>query len=96
MNLCKVLGSVVATQKHPAFHARKLLVVQPLDEHGAAQGKSFLAVDDTSSAGAGDTVLVLREGSGVRQLLGDKTLPIRSMIVGVVDAVDVPSGGPAR
>ena len=93
MNLCKVKGSVVATEKHPAFHARKLLVVQPVDERGAEVGKSFLAVDDTTSAGVGDTVLVLREGSGVRQLLGDKTLPIRSLIVGVVDAVDVPARG---
>ncbi len=90
MNLCKVLGTVVATEKHPAFHARKLLVVQPVDERGAELGKSFLAVDDEACAGVGDTVLVLREGGGVRQLLGDKTLPIRSLIVGVVDAVDVP------
>ncbi len=96
MNLCKVLGTVVATEKHPAFNARKLLVVQPLDERGAAMGKSFLAVDHTSSAGKGDTVLVLREGSGVRQVLGDKTLPIRSLIVGVVDSVDVPAGGAGR
>jgi microcompartment protein CcmK/EutM len=34
-------------------------------------------------------VLVMREGNGVRQLLGDKTLPIRSIIVGVVDEVHV-------
>ena len=89
MILCKVLGSVTATEKHPAFAARKLLVVQPLDEKQEPLGKSFLAVDHTSSAGQGDTVLVLREGNGVRQLAKDKMLPIRSMIVGVVDAVEV-------
>ena len=89
MTLCKVLGTVVATEKHPAFHARKMLVVQPLDEHQKAMGKSFLAVDHHSSAGKGDVVLVLREGGGVRQILGDKTLPIRSLIVGVVDQVSV-------
>ena len=87
MMLCKVLGSVVATQKHPAFHALKLMVVQPVDERQNAQGHSFLAVDHSSSAGAGDLVLVMREGGGVRQVLGDKTLPIRSLIVGVVDQV---------
>jgi ethanolamine utilization protein EutN len=92
MNLCRVLGPVVATVKHPAFEARKLLVVQPLDEHRAPMGKSFLAVDHTSQAGAGDTVLVLREGSGVRQVLGDATLPIRSLIVGIVDAVELGRG----
>ena len=46
-------------------------------------------LDHTSSAGKGDLVRVLREGTGVRQILGDKTLPIRSLIVGVVDRVDV-------
>ena len=89
MNLCRVLGTVVATEKHPAFHARKLLVVQPVDEHQQPLGKSFVAVDNSSSAGKGDLVLVLREGNGVRQVLGDKTLPIRSLIVGVVDQLDV-------
>jgi microcompartment protein CcmK/EutM len=89
MNLCKVLGTVVASEKHPAFHARKMLVVQPLDEQQKPLGKSFLAVDHSSSAGKGDTVLVLREGNGVRQILGEKMLPIRSVIVGVVDRVDL-------
>lgn len=88
MNLCRVLGTVVATAKHPAFTGRKLLIVQPLDEKQVPQGKSFLAVDHTSGAGKGDTVLVMREGNGVRQLVGDKQAPIRSIIVGVVDAVD--------
>jgi ethanolamine utilization protein EutN len=89
MNLCRVLGTVVATEKHPAFHARKILVVQPLDEKLAPLGKSYLAVDHTSSAGKGDVVLVMNEGSGARQVLGDKQAPIRSLIMGVVDRVDV-------
>ena len=98
MNLCRVLGTVTATEKHPAFAARRLMVVQPVDEAQKPAGKSFLAVDDASQAGPGDLVLVLREGNGVRQLLGDKTLPIRSLIVAVVDAVDVPApvAGPGR
>jgi microcompartment protein CcmK/EutM len=88
MILALVKGSVTATDKHKAFHARKLLVVQPLDEARREVGKSFLAVDNLAGAGPGDTVLVLREGNGVRQLLHDKTLPIRSLVVGVVDAVE--------
>jgi ethanolamine utilization protein EutN len=90
MILGKVLGPVVSTEKHPAFARLKLLVVQPVDEGGEAQGKSFLAVDRASSAGAGDTVLVLREGGGIRQLFGvplTAKLPIDSCIVGVVDRI---------
>ena len=90
MILCKVLGPVVATEKHPAFARLKLLVVQPVDEQGRDLGKSFLAVDRAMQAGEGDTVLVLREGSGIRQLFGvplTSKLPIRSCIVGIVDSV---------
>jgi ethanolamine utilization protein EutN len=90
MKLCRVIGSVVATAKHPAFHAERLMIVQPLDERGGEAGTSFLAVDRAQS-GPGDQVLVMREGNGVRQILGKGDIvPIRSIIVGVVDEVDVP------
>ena len=90
MILCKVLGPVVSTEKHPAFARLKLLVVQPVDEKGANAGRSFVAVDRVAQAGEGDTVLVLREGTGIRQLFGlpaTAKWPIRSCIVGVVDQV---------
>jgi microcompartment protein CcmK/EutM len=92
MILCKVLGPVVSTEKHPAFAKLKLLFVQPVDENGASVSKAFIAADRVSSAGEGDTVLVLREGSGIRQLFGlplTAKWPIRSLIVGVVDQVSV-------
>jgi microcompartment protein CcmK/EutM len=85
--LCRVEGTVVATVKHPAFHARTLLVVQPIDERGEPNAKSFVAVDHAQS-GVGDRVLVMREGNGVRQILREPHAPIRSLIVGVVDRVD--------
>jgi microcompartment protein CcmK/EutM len=77
-----------ASVKHPAFAGKALFVVQPLDEHGEDTGTSFVAVDH-AQAGVGDKVLVLTEGNGVRQILkqGD-IVPIRSIIVGVVDHVD--------
>jgi len=89
MRLCRVVGNVVATVKHPAYAGQKLMIVQPVDEHGADKGSSFLAVDRVQ-AGPGDKVLVMSEGNGVRQLLdmGD-IVPIRSLVVGIVDAVDI-------
>lgn len=88
MTLARVEGTVVATAHHPSFDGRKLLVVQPLDEAGRAVGSSFLAVDMVQ-AGPGDTVLVNREGNGNRQLLKmGAQVPIRSLIIGIVDAID--------
>ena len=79
-----------AAVKHPAFAGRTLFVVQPLDEHGKDAGASFVAIDHVQ-AGVGDKVIVLTEGNGVRQILkqGD-IVPIRSIIVGIVDQVDAP------
>jgi microcompartment protein CcmK/EutM len=86
--VARVEGTVVATVHHPSFDGRKLLVVQPLDERRAPVGDSFLAVDMVQ-AGVGDTVLVNREGNGNRQLLKmGPIVPIRSLVVGIVDAVD--------
>jgi ethanolamine utilization protein EutN len=78
-----------AAVKHPAFAGRPLFVVQPLDENGVDTGSSFVAIDNVQ-AGVGDKVIVLTEGNGVRQILaqGD-TVPIRSMIVGIVDHVEI-------
>jgi ethanolamine utilization protein EutN len=86
---CRVVGPMWAAAKHPAFAGRPLFVVQPLDEHGADTGASFVAIDSVQ-AGVGDRVLVLTEGTGARQILkqGD-IVPIRSIIVGIVDHVEL-------
>ena len=46
----------------------------------------------TVDAGVGQKVLVLDEGNGARQILGDAEAPIRSVVVGVVDAVNLSHG----
>jgi len=78
-----------ASVKHPAYAGHPLFVVQPLDAQGADTGASFVAVDHVQ-AGVGDKVLVLTEGTGIRQILkqGD-IVPIRSLIVGIVDHVEI-------
>jgi ethanolamine utilization protein EutN len=42
---------------------------------------------DAAGAGAGETVIVLDEGNGARQILGGSDLPVRSVVVGIVDDV---------
>ena len=88
MKTCRVVGPMWASVKHPAYAGKALFVVQPVDELGADTGTSFVAVD-TVQAGVGDKVIVLTEGNGVRQILkqGD-IVPIRSVIVGIVDVVE--------
>ncbi len=89
MTLARVIGTVVSTVKHPDYRGLKLFVVQPVDEDGRETDPSFLAVD-VVQAGVGDLVLVISEGNGARQIFAKPILPIRSVIVGVVDEVHVP------
>jgi microcompartment protein CcmK/EutM len=85
MQAARVIGTVTSTAKHEAFRGLKLLIVQPIFE-GAPRGRSFLAAD-FAQAGVGDTVLVIREGSGARQLLGMEIAPVHAAVVGIVDEV---------
>ena len=88
MRCCRVVGPMWAAVKHPAYAGRPLFVVQPIDTDGNDMGHSFVAIDHVQ-AGVGDKVIVLTEGNGVRQILGmGDIVPIRSMIVGIVDHVE--------
>jgi ethanolamine utilization protein EutN len=88
MVIGKVVGTVVATISHPHYKNRRLLVVQPMGLAGQAEDGDFLALDSTQ-AGIGDTVLVNREGNGARQVLGDPDAAVISVIVGIIDSVDL-------
>lgn len=88
MRLCRVIGTVVASAHHPAYDGHKVLLVRPEGPGGESAGVGFIAVDH-AQAGPGDRVLVLTEGNGVRQILGKEAGPVRSIIVGIVDHVDV-------
>lgn len=87
MKLCRVIGNLVASRHHPTYDGRTIMLVRPERPDGEPAASAFVAVDRVQ-AGPGDRVLVLTEGTGVRQLLGEDTGPIRSIIVGIVDDVD--------
>ena len=86
MYIGKVIGTVVATIKIDHLDGRKLLLVDQLDLQGEETGSYDIAVD-VVQAGPGDTVLVIDEGNGARQILGLNPGAIRAVIVGVVDEV---------
>ncbi|BBB47531.1 EutN/CcmL family microcompartment protein [Pelolinea submarina] len=86
MIIAKVVGTVVTTVSHAAFKNRRLLVVQPLSLEEEDNSGDFVALDN-SQAGIGDTVLVIREGSGARQVMNNKDACVISVIVGIIDSV---------
>ena len=88
MLLCKVVGTIVATQKNQNLKDKKILTVQPIDLESKPIGKDLLAID-TVDAGLGDTVLVVQEGQAAAQLLKSKEVPVHSVVVAVVDGMDV-------
>jgi microcompartment protein CcmK/EutM len=82
----KVIGTVVATIKISHLDRRKLLLVDQLDLQGQETGYYDIAVD-VVQAGPGDTVLVIDEGNGARQVLALDPGAVRAVVVGVVDEV---------
>jgi len=88
MIIGKVTGTVVTTISHPHFKKRRMLVVQPLTLPGDEIEGDFVALDNTN-AGVGDTVLVNREGNGARQVLNNSEACVISVIVGIVDSVNI-------
>ncbi len=81
MILGRVVGRITSTIHHPIVTGRRLLLV---DRVG---GSGTLICMDSVGAGAGETVLVLDEGNGARQVMGEAAAPIRSIIVGIVDGM---------
>jgi len=86
MYLGRVTGSVIATIKVDHLTGQRLLLVERLNLDANTTEQYDIAVDRVQ-AGEGDTVLVLDEGTGARQLLGLDPGAIRAVIVGVVDDV---------
>ena len=88
MQIARVIGTVVATQKHRKFEGAKLLLVQPLNIDDTPRGNALLAVDGVG-AGVDEKVLVVLEGRAAGEALGRKGAPVDAAIIGIIDAVEV-------
>lgn len=88
MILGRITGEIHSTINHPFYDGKKMLIVEKIRPDGTPAGDYLVAVD-TVGAGPGETVLVLDEGNGARQILASATGPVRSVIVGIVDAVSL-------
>ena len=88
MRIGRVAGTVVSTINVPIYDGRRLLMCDLLDDRGHDTGGYLIAVDAVG-AGYRETVLILDEGNGARQVVGDPNAPIRAVVVGVIDQLVV-------
>jgi ethanolamine utilization protein EutN len=83
MELARVIGRVVATVKYPTLVGVRLLVIQPEDAGGNAQGEPIVAAD-ALQAGPGDLVKWVA-GREAALTLPKTFAPVDCAVVGIVD-----------
>ncbi|MBI3683557.1 MAG: EutN/CcmL family microcompartment protein [Acidobacteria bacterium] len=88
MLIARVIGEVVATQKHASHEGQKVLLVQPLNLDGSDRGDAVVALDSVD-AGIGDRVLMATEGFSAMTSVGRPLSPIDMAVVGVIDRIDL-------
>lgn len=88
MFLAEVVGTVVSPVQIPILDGRTLLVLRPIAPDGRAIGKTRIGID-RAQAGVGDRVIVIDEGNSGRQILDAPNAPVKTIVVGVVDYVEV-------
>ncbi len=87
MNLAKVLGRVVSSQKEGAIDGLKLLMLGVADADGKLTGGSVVAVDAVG-AGEGEYVLYAA-GSSARQTSVTDGKPVDAVVMAIVDSWDI-------
>lgn len=88
MQIGRVIGTVVATQKHAKLEGAKLLLVQPTDPHGVERGTPLLTIDSVG-AGVGERVLIVIEGRAAGEALRRRAAPVDAAIVGIIDGMTI-------
>jgi ethanolamine utilization protein EutN len=88
VQLGRVIGTLVATQKHRKLEGAKLLLVQPLTLEDTPRGAPVLTIDSVG-AGVGEKVLIVLEGRAAGEALRRKAAPVDAAIVGIVDSVQL-------
>ena len=83
MQLARVIGDVVATQKDPAFSGVRLLLLQPVNADGQDAGRPLVAVDSVG-AGVGERVFFVR-GKEASFPFHPTEVPTDAGVVGIID-----------
>ena len=88
MLIGRVIGDVVATEKHPSHVGRGALIVQPLELDGSNRGNAVIALD-AIGVGIGECVLLTTEGYSAMTSVGRPNSPIDMAVIGVIDGVEI-------
>ena len=91
MLIARVIGELVATQKHASHEGRKLLLVQPLNLDGSNRGDAVVALDAVD-AGIGDQVLLTTEGFSAMTSVGRPQSPIDMAVIAFIDRIEILPG----
>jgi microcompartment protein CcmK/EutM len=86
--IARVVGELVATQKHPSHEGRKILLVQPLNLDGTDRGDAIVALDAVD-AGIGDRVLLATEGFSAMTSVGRPNSPIDTSVIAYIDQIEL-------
>ena len=86
MQIGRVIGTLVSTQKHRKLEGAKLLLVQPLTPDDQPRGVPVLTIDSVG-AGVGEKVLIVIEGRAAGDALRRKAAPVDAAIIGIIDRV---------
>lgn len=87
MQLGKIVGTVVSTQKDQKLEGLKFHIVKYVDTDGKPTGAFVVAVDAVG-AGEGEIVLVAA-GSSARLTPVTKDKPVDAVIMAIVDTLEI-------
>lgn len=88
MQLARVKGTVVSTNKAEKLYGLKLLLVKPIDiETWQEKGQMLVAIDAVG-AGEGEIVMCVG-GSSSRQTTVTENKPVDQTIIAIIDSVDL-------
>lgn len=88
MQIAKVIGTVVSTNKAETLTGLKLLVVQPVDMPSMEEKGALAVAIDAVGAGPGEIVMLVG-GSSSRQTAVTEGKPVDMSIVAIIDHIDV-------
>jgi ethanolamine utilization protein EutN len=86
MQLGRVIGRVVATEKAEGLEGVRFLLIQPLDKHQEPIGSTVVAADAVHMAGEGELVYFVSSREAA-EALSVRFVPVDHAITGIVDEV---------